>query len=165
MRSSNVTIAWIAVSVTVGVSVLIAVSVVVLLAVVYSHRKGRVMRKKRKTGESAKMCPIVIPQLIIALTLVVFSLLNWGGMLNGCDFDKWIIGLILCAAVCAGSQFFGLINNANSNNHSSADDIPETLNNGKMTRNNIILELLTVFVMFPSCVIKWRYVLLFSHSW
>ena len=99
VRSSNVTIAWIAISVTVGVSILIAVSVVVLLAVAYSHTKGRVLRKKRKTGEGAKVFTIVIPQLIIASTVEVFSLLNRGGMLNGCVFDKWIIGLILCAAV------------------------------------------------------------------
>ena len=51
-RTSNTTIVWISVSLTVGLSIFTAVAVIVFAAAVCSHRKGQVPWKKGDTGMS-----------------------------------------------------------------------------------------------------------------
>ena len=71
VRTSNATIAWISISVTVGVSILIAMSVLVFLAIAYSIKKERRLRKKEGTGESGTR-PVSVFQphaLVIELTV------------------------------------------------------------------------------------------------
>lgn len=88
-RTSNTAIVWISVSVTVGLSVFTAVAVIVFAAAVYSHRKGQVPQKKRKTGiYKVEFGHFQIPSGHNCIDCRGFSLLNYSKMLNGCDSVK-----------------------------------------------------------------------------
>ena len=61
-----------------------------------------------------------------------------------------------------GSQFFGLLYNANSNNHTSDS---ETLNNGKLCKRYTLPEAIIITSYQINVILSNVHLLKFNHGW